>query len=1070
MNNGINQGGSTNVGDPNLDIGAVGGAGGDGGAGTAPTPSGLPSQAGINGATGSSGINGGNAGANGLIGTVTDNDGAGGASTIGQSAGPTFVGEGQEGEDAPQSGGHNGVKAADRNTFGGAMDGVSKTDQATKYVNFSVDADGRIGAITVDSGAGGLGGAGGVGGDGGHGGGGGGGGGDGATSGETNGPSWTTVTNQSYGHDGGGGGRGQAGGNGGDGGSGGHGSAGAKGQSVDITILDNVSTVLVTGVTGLAAGDGAAGGAGGSGGSGGSGGRGGTDSLTASGSHGWGGIGGNGGNGAVGGNGADGGAAGDIKVTVGTSKQITFAANVSLLAGAAGDGASGGNGGANSTSDNTAVLGQAVNGTGGSGKAGGNGGDGGKGGDVELHFLSDVVTFNTNLTMIANEGGKGADGTTGLINPGDKTNAGMDGEDGKGGQSGNGGKGGSVKIDAETIEFDNNTSSTHTFIVTSGAGGDDGTNLIANATAGKGGQGGDAEVLVRDNMEIKQDTALDFTKGLSAATASGGKLDIKVQDSLNIAEGKKATMTVTNAGQLVNLTDDIYFNTMEFQKNSTFTTDSELGALGTVGTGNIAYSVKNLLVHTNGFWNTEGAYMAGAVGAWSTFDMTDIRPDQVMLDMTSGTKNGRIDLDNFDLVKQHFDYRENAANSNAFIVSNYQLKQLNLGQVTLTDRTDGLPAGNNFWTNPIVDTVDGKGHAHYNDQDQANWFRYDAGLRAYYWDVYVDTNDPNNPLMADNWYTADGYKTFLQGYLAGVSSLNQTFWNTTEPLIREAAAAPIDTTVLSFKVGGSSVETDTGSNVDVDNFSASLALSRRMCNYSGTTTIGLFGEYGHGSYDTYANIYRLGKLYGDGDVNHFGGGLFARHDFSQGTYLEASLRGGGLDNDYKLRRDSRFNRPYDHNWDSSSSYFGAHLGVGHQYDFNDQTMIDFYGKFLWTRTNSDTVKTPFETFHADSVDSIRHRIGARLNHTSESGLFKGYVGLAWEHEYDGEATGYVSGPGVSKDRIRNAPDLGGSSGFAEAGFSFKPDEGAMYSIDLGVFGLVGEQQGFGGSLGFKFEF
>ena len=712
-----------------------------------------------------------------------------------------------------------------------------------------------------------------------------------------------------------------------------------------------------------------------------------------------------------GGHGAAGGAAGDVKVTVRTTKQVTYADAVSLTAGLAGNGAIGGNGGDNSQ-----------------------------------------TAFNN----LANQGASGVGGSGGV-----------------GGAGGAGGKGGSVKIETQTLEFNNNVGHQHIFTVESGDGGLNGLNQALNASTGNtfglGGAGGDAEVLVHDNIDFNENTVMNFTKGAStAATALGGVLDVQVSKSVNVGAGKTVNLAITNGGQLVNTVDEIYFNTMELQFESTFGTANVLGGVGDVGLGGVEYSVQNLYVHHNAAWATNGVYLAA--GGWSTYDLTDVKLNNShrMLDLkeTDNTVTGYMDLSNFDLVKQQFDFN-NKVHDHAFMETEYQLKAHHLGTITLANRVDAssLATDTNFWGNSLVNAG-----GSYNDQHRVNDFALDGGLRRYFWDVHIANDGTNDTLRAYNFYTADGYKTYLQGYLSGVQSLNQTFWSSTEPLLRGAAEGPLDTTVLKVKLGGSSTETNTGSDIDVDNFSASLALSRKVSNDAGATTVAAFLEYGNGSYDTYASIYRLGKLYGDGDTKHFGGGLFLRHDFEQGTYLEASLRGGSVDTDYKLRKDTRFASPYSHSWDSSSNYFGAHFGLGQQFNLNDQTMLDVYGKLLWTQTDGDTVRTRYEKFHADDVESLRSRLGVRLNHSSESGLFKGYLGLAWEHEYDGEASGYISGPGVPKERIRKAPDLGGSSGFAEAGFSYRPTQDAKYTIDMGVFGLAGEQDGFGGTLGLKFEF
>jgi len=512
-----------------------------------------------------------------------------------------------------------------------------------------------------------------------------------------------------------------------------------------------------------------------------------------------------------------------------------------------------------------------------------------------------------------------------------------------------------------------------------------------------------------------------------------------------------------------------------------------------------------LIVRTNAIWTTHGIYDPnttisrpdGVAGQRMTFDMTDIKRwnhDGVkMLTMTENAATGAIRLDDgvvggahaaFDAVLQHHAYLMNPTNDNVspFITSKYELKRLDLGPITLADSViiDQACSDRNLagWNGNIVHA-----NGHLTDQDKVDYFGYNAGLRRYFFDVYATQVDGTvGELMANNFHTADGYKTYLQGALATSQTLNQTFFNAVSPLINAAGDAPAGRTLLNSNITGSSIETETGSDVDVDGFSVGLALSHKFENDLGETTVGLFGEFGYGNYDTYTSIANFnyyggrGELNGDGDTKHYGGGLFARHEFNSKTYLEGSFRAGGTNNSFELRRDTRFNRPYNHNYDSDRTYFGAHLGLGQKLELNELTLLDVYGKFLWTRTDSDSFTTDFvdwagyrEHVSVDAVDSIRHRVGGRLTRSNESGTFKGFVGLAWEHEYDGEAKGTIGHPARGYDPISNAPDVKGSSGFGELGLTYNPTD-TNYSIDMSVFGLAGKQDGFGGTLGLKFEF
>ena len=779
------------------------------------------------------------------------------------------------------------------------------------------------------------------------------------------------------------------------------------------------------------------GGVGGGGGQGGQGGRGGYQDGTPGG---WAFAGDDGGKGGLGGQAAN-GQKYIVNVGTATPELVVVTGNIKLESGAGGNAGHGGAGGNN---------GAAWSAAGGAGGAGGQGGQGGKGGTLNFNLVSKESILRDDIFLKAGNGGTG--GNTGASGAGT----------GAGGAGGKGGDGGDLSFISETIVLDKDALA---FDMASGDAG-------ANGTSGTGGKGGDATVKVKGDLRVLGDNnVFTFTKG-AAATDSSGKFNFEVDGALDIAEGKTLQMVISGDAMTAATNDSIHFDTLELQKDSRFETAAVVGhAMGNGAPGAVNYMVDNLAVHTNAQWDTNGNYapntgINGQGGRRVMFDMTDINPNHLMLEMTGA---GAINVADLDASLQHQGYLNQLSNTSAFITSAYQLKRLNLGDVILADKTTGGAPGVNY--------LDADGH--FVNQEDAHYFGFNAGLRRYYWDASIDFTDPDQAMHAENFYTADGYRVYLQGALASVTALNQTFFTNTDPLIRTAAASEAGKTVLNSNISASSVKTKTGSHVDVDHFSAGLALSHKFENDLGGTTIGAFLEYGYGEYDTYSNIMGFGALpnlkgalRGEGDTKHFGGGLFARHDFEQGTYVEASARGGSVENDFKVKYDARFNNsnPYNHGYNTTSAYYGAHLGLGHKFELTDQTELDVYGKALWTRAKADSFTTDFgEHVKTDDIDSVRSRLGARLNHANSDGTVKGFVGAAWEHEYDGKTDGYVGNSTIGYDRITDLPDIKGSSLFAEAGLSFKPEDG-FYTFDISVFGLAGKQEGFGGTVGLKWEF
>jgi outer membrane autotransporter protein len=111
----------------------------------------------------------------------------------------------------------------------------------------------------------------------------------------------------------------------------------------------------------------------------------------------------------------------------------------------------------------------------------------------------------------------------------------------------------------------------------------------------------------------------------------------------------------------------------------------------------------------------------------------------------------------------------------------------------------------------------------------------------------------------------------------------------------------------------------------------------------------------------------------------------------------------------------------------------------------------------------------FDGIHAIAldVDSQRLRIGTRYT-SAFSTTAKGYIGAAWEHEFDGKAKSSVTASNVTV--ATDAPKLKGSSGIAEVGLNITPSSNKAFTVDIGLQGYVGKRQGATGSVQAKYEF
>ena len=154
-------------------------------------------------------------------------------------------------------------------------------------------------------------------------------------------------------------------------------------------------------------------------------------------------------------------------------------------------------------------------------------------------------------------------------------------------------------------------------------------------------------------------------------------------------------------------------------------------------------------------------------------------------------------------------------------------------------------------------------------------------------------------------------------------------------------------------------------------------------------------------------------------------------------------------------------------YDSSSAYYGAHLGIGKVTELDDSAKADIYAKLLYTHQRGDSVtlqgQGAREEYDFDAVDSTRARVGARVSKAyGERG--SGYVGVAYEYEFDGEARAAVKGFSTP------SPSIKGSSGLLELGYILQPKAANDPAINIGLQGWGGKKQGFTGNVNFVWTF
>ena len=338
-------------------------------------------------------------------------------------------------------------------------------------------------------------------------------------------------------------------------------------------------------------------------------------------------------------------------------------------------------------------------------------------------------------------------------------------------------------------------------------------------------------------------------------------------------------------------------------------------------------------------------------------------------------------------------------------------------------------------------------------------------------DYIGDTTSIYLDLLPSENGTIDGAKGISEGYLSGLMLTLQGADLVATRGMQAAMAATKEVEDVTFTpwatVSGSSVRYNTGAHADLNSFNMLTGIALGKGFDAGRVTVGAFFEYGTGSYKTSNSFDGHGSYDGKGDSYYLGWGLLARMDFADTGpghfYVEGSGRMGGLYNNYS-NGDLRDGFGREAEYDSYAPYYSFHAGLGYIWDINEQTSLEFYGKYLWTRECGDSVTlSTGEEVDFEDIDSSRLRFGTRLDYRVNEYITP-YIGVAWEHEFDGESSATTNNLPILE------PDLRGDTGIGEIGLTITPSENIPLTVDLGLTGYVGTREGISGSLLVKWTF
>ena len=253
-------------------------------------------------------------------------------------------------------------------------------------------------------------------------------------------------------------------------------------------------------------------------------------------------------------------------------------------------------------------------------------------------------------------------------------------------------------------------------------------------------------------------------------------------------------------------------------------------------------------------------------------------------------------------------------------------------------------------------------------------------------------------------------------------------------------------------IGGFNLRHETGSYVDTNGMAANLGFARQYERDGYVDTLMPFFEYGRSDYTSHLDD----GARGDGDQHYTGGGILYRRDRDDGLHYEAMIRAGRLSGDFKGNIDG-----IHASYDSDASYIAAEAGLG-KIVSRENTSLDYYGKFFYTRLGSDSTvihnSQEDNSYDFDSINSYRTRLGVRW--TKEINKKEScYAGIGWDYEFDSDA----------RASWRNfntpTPTMEGSSGFLELGWKSKMTKDNPWAADFNLTGWAEKQRGITYTLG-----
>ena len=218
--------------------------------------------------------------------------------------------------------------------------------------------------------------------------------------------------------------------------------------------------------------------------------------------------------------------------------------------------------------------------------------------------------------------------------------------------------------------------------------------------------------------------------------------------------------------------------------------------------------------------------------------------------------------------------------------------------------------------------------------------------------------------------------------------------------------------------------------------------------------VGGFMEMGHGTYD--AKTAEVGSLFGvaagDGKHNYVGFGVYGNYATPvDWLHVTGYVKGGWLRSEFAVDLGG-----VDEDFDRTSNYWGAHLGVYGEFavadKFKNRTFINY---FYDGREGENYRSKGGVEYHLDALNLHRAQVGSVFEYAYTSTL-RPYVALTYEYAFKADAKGKFTDQDGSM--ALNAADLEGSTGIASMGWTYQ-NEAKSFEFDIGLNGYVGKRQG-----------